>query len=473
MSDIDERPSKIRKLESTEDAPASISLSAPESSEQPTTAKLEAPKLAQDAPTNTEAAAPSSDQPPLSKKQLKKLKKTQAWEAQKAQRTEFRRTKRREKAARKAIAKAEGRLPAPPPPSSRRPRPVPVSFLIDCDFDSYMTEKELISLTAQVTRCYSDNRTAVYRGHMGISSWGGKMRERFETVLGGHYKGWKGVKFLEENWVDARKVMDEVMRGRDGGKVVGALATANGLPEAEGKNAQAAKVDENSGEKVTEKPELSQTESVAEFSAPAQSESLADPSQAHTIPESTQSTLPHPSGVQPPSTSSVPSAGSEGPAPSPQPNLIYLSSDSENTLTTLSPYTTYVIGGIVDKNRYKGLCYKRACEAGIPTAKLPIGEYMEMQSRSVLTVNHVMEIMIRWLETGDWGEAFLKVIPKRKEAKLRGKVRGRDEKEHEGEDANDGEGERDGSENESDDEAEKATGIDTVTSEEQPEAVET
>lgn len=58
---------------------------------------------------------------------------------------------------------------------------------------------------------------------------------------------------------------------------------------------------------------------------------------------------------------------------------------------------------------------------GIPTAKLPIGEYMTMQSRSVLAVNHVVEIMLKWLETGDWGEAFLSVIPKRKEAKLRAK----------------------------------------------------
>ncbi|PQE13384.1 hypothetical protein CJF31_00008450 [Rutstroemia sp. NJR-2017a BVV2] len=459
MADIDERPSKIRKLEASEDAPASISLSALESTDQSIQAELDAPKPAKDAPTNTEVIALSSDQPPLSKKQLKKLKKTQAWEAQKAQRTEFRRTKRREKAARKAIAKAEGLIPPPPPPSSRRPRPVPVSFLIDCDFDSYMTEKELISLTAQVTRCYSDNRTAVFRGHMGISSWGGKMRERFETVLGGHYKGWKGVKFLEENWVDAGKAMDEVMRAWDGGKVVGALATANGLPEEEGKRAQAAKGSGNIEEKVAEAPELSQTESVA---------------------------------ISPPTAVSI-KEEVEPSAPSQQPNLVYLSSDSPNTLTTLSPYTTYVIGGIVDKNRYKGLCYKRACEAGIPTAKLPIGEYMEMQSRSVLTVNHVMEIMIRWLETGDWGEAFLKVIPKRKEAKLRGKGRGRDKGENGEEEANDGEdgeGGRDGSESESEDEGndedgaplktepvdneldEKATGIDTAMSEEQPEAVE-
>ena len=99
--------------------------------------------------------------------------------------------------------------------------------------------------------------------------------------------------------------------------------------------------------------------------------------------------------------------------------LVYLTSESDNTLTELKPYSTYIIGGLVDKNREKGICYKRATNRGIKTAKLPIGEFMDMRSRKVLATNHVNEIMLRWLECGDWGEAFVKVIPKRKGGKLK------------------------------------------------------
>ncbi|KAJ5769283.1 hypothetical protein N7520_003842 [Penicillium odoratum] len=98
--------------------------------------------------------------------------------------------------------------------------------------------------------------------------------------------------------------------------------------------------------------------------------------------------------------------------------IIYLSSDSDNTLTELKPYDTYIIGGLVDKNRHKAVCYKSAMAAGIKTAKLPIGEYIKMDSRSVLTTNHVVDIMLKWLELGDWGEAFMKVLPQRKGGKL-------------------------------------------------------
>jgi tRNA (guanine9-N1)-methyltransferase len=89
-------------------------------------------------------------------------------------------------------------------------------------------------------------------------------------------------------------------------------------------------------------------------------------------------------------------------------------------LTELKPYSTYIIGALVDKNRHKAVCYKQAVAKGIKTAKLPIGEYIEMSHRSVLATNHVVEIMLRWLECRDWGEAFMKVIPQRKGGRLKG-----------------------------------------------------
>ena len=100
-------------------------------------------------------------------------------------------------------------------------------------------------------------------------------------------------------------------------------------------------------------------------------------------------------------------------------DIVYLTSDSPNTLKELRPYSTYIIGGLVDRNRHKGMCYKKAMDRGVRTAKLPIGDYLKMSSRFVLATNHVLEIMLRWLEMGDWGEAFIKVMPKRKGGTLK------------------------------------------------------
>ena len=49
----------------------------------------------------------------------------------------------------------------------------------------------------------------------------------------------------------------------------------------------------------------------------------------------------------------------------------------------------YIIGGIVDHNRLKGVTYAKATQQGIATAKLPLDKCVAMGSATrVLTVNH-------------------------------------------------------------------------------------
>ncbi|KAK1232103.1 tRNA (guanine(9)-N(1))-methyltransferase [Marasmius sp. AFHP31] len=95
--------------------------------------------------------------------------------------------------------------------------------------------------------------------------------------------------------------------------------------------------------------------------------------------------------------------------------VVYLTADSDEELAELKADEIYIIGGIVDRNRYKALCLNKAKEAGVRTARLPIGRYISsLPTRKVLTVNQVFEIMLKWVETKSWEEAFYSIIPKRK-----------------------------------------------------------
>lgn len=95
-------------------------------------------------------------------------------------------------------------------------------------------------------------------------------------------------------------------------------------------------------------------------------------------------------------------------------NLVYLTADSETVLDELDQKKMYIIGGLVDRNRWKGITMKKAQDQGIQTAKLPIGSYLKMSSSQVLTVNQVVEILLKFLETKDWKASFFQVIPQRK-----------------------------------------------------------
>lgn len=95
-------------------------------------------------------------------------------------------------------------------------------------------------------------------------------------------------------------------------------------------------------------------------------------------------------------------------------DIIYLTGDAEESLSELEPEKTYVVGGIVDKNRYKDLCLNKAKELGIRAAKLPIDDHIRVSGRRVLTTNQAFELLLRWLELRDWKTAFETAIPQRK-----------------------------------------------------------
>ncbi len=94
-------------------------------------------------------------------------------------------------------------------------------------------------------------------------------------------------------------------------------------------------------------------------------------------------------------------------------DLVYLTADSENVIEKFEPSKAYIIGGIVDRNRHKNVCYEKAKSQNIATARLPILEHMSMNSSCVLTTNCVFSIILKFQECGDWVDA-LSHIPGRK-----------------------------------------------------------
>lgn len=99
--------------------------------------------------------------------------------------------------------------------------------------------------------------------------------------------------------------------------------------------------------------------------------------------------------------------------------LVYLTCESDRVLDKLQPGCTYVIGGLVDHNHFKGLCHSRATSAGLTTARLPLSEHVDMKTRAVLSTYHVFELLTKVAAGQDWTTAILETIPMRKGAKAK------------------------------------------------------
>ena len=98
--------------------------------------------------------------------------------------------------------------------------------------------------------------------------------------------------------------------------------------------------------------------------------------------------------------------------------LVYLTADAPDALDVIDADTVYVIGGLVDRSREKGLTYARARTAGIATSRLPLAEHLQLgleQHRS-LAVNHVFEIVMHRARGLEWDDAMLRAMPPRRGA---------------------------------------------------------
>ncbi|KIV96371.1 hypothetical protein PV10_00252 [Exophiala mesophila] len=442
--DLDERPSKVRKVGTAEGAGTDLEADAPlltkvippsdtqeaahapagplksePSDENDSDARLQTSDSAKTNGASLESTTQTANgepDKPMSKNQLKKQRKREAWEAGRPARKEKRKQKLLSRKQRRREARDEAshleqsqggedsevqgdqaqQQRQQQDQISRRAHRrrqhviLPVTIIIDCGFDDLMTEKERISLGSQLTRSYSDNSRAQFQTNLVISSWGGLLKERFDTILAKNYLNWRGVTFDPENFAVAAEKAKETMKGSSGGDLKGIFKSLAAEADEESK--------QNNGSGESDPPRTDKSDHPSDSAQP-------DPALAQPTPHEA-------SEPQPISSARQQELQDQG-------EIVYLTSDSDYTLTTLKPYSTYIVGGLVDKNRHKGICYRTALKHNIKTAKLPIGEYMEMTSRKVLATNHVVEIMVRFLECGDWGESFMQVIPKRKGGKLR------------------------------------------------------
>ncbi|KAH9939254.1 guanine-1-methyltransferase-domain-containing protein [Epithele typhae] len=306
--------------------------------------------------------------PPLSKKQQKKLAKA-AWLAEKKKdRRAAEKERKKERKRVQAERRAAGELDEDEETAERERRskrqktdvgpkkPFNARVVVDLAFDEMMSENEVKSLTAQLAYTYSANRkSSAPFASLLFTSLDGRTKERMDGQGNAAYLRWNGAEWWEEGY-------ERLWEGE------------TGHSEVQPVNAEEAEIAGASGEKV--KGEES---------------------------------------GQPGAEANTKSGRRKEPSRAKKDTVVYLTADTDEELTELKEGETYILGGIVDRNRYKNLCFNKSKEQNIRSARLPIGTYLaEMPTRKVLTVNQTFEILLNWVETRDWKQSLYAVIPKRK-----------------------------------------------------------
>jgi tRNA (guanine9-N1)-methyltransferase len=110
--------------------------------------------------------------------------------------------------------------------------------------------------------------------------------------------------------------------------------------------------------------------------------------------------------------------------------LCYLSPDSTQVLNEVNCDNVYIIGGFVDETVTKKVTLNKSNELKLDTYRLPIEEYMKRRSNEeesirngekksfnfnkILSINQILDILLKYNETNDWKQALVNSVPKRK-----------------------------------------------------------
>ena len=351
---------------------------------------------------STQACTNNDGEPPLSKNQLKKRRRWEQSAANKKRRKEQSREVRRlkaEKEGRDLNAEREQQIKNEKDGKGWAKREerwkqriekadIDNSFRVcfDCSFEDQMSWKEINSLSLQLRYVYGCNRKSsmpVYIDVCGMKK-GGQTRVGLEKVEG-FPNAWEGRAF---------RCYEEKLEDVYGGRVIG--------------SAKHEEAGSEGNEKEVMKGSPTKSDTIAESSSAAENDSKNDATD---------------SGEQ-----------KMYPKLPPKHQFVYLTGDSPNTLTTLDNNTTYIVGGIVDRNRLKRAAIQRVESINaqypsldIQTARLPLEEIADFKgSTRILTCNHVFEILQKYRENGyrDWRSSIMAVLPSRKEVEERdeGKV---------------------------------------------------
>lgn len=96
--------------------------------------------------------------------------------------------------------------------------------------------------------------------------------------------------------------------------------------------------------------------------------------------------------------------------------IVYLTADTDDVLTEIESDAAYIVGAFVDHNSKKGLTRDCAKQYGVRMARLPLIETMGKDLGNlckVFTINHVVEVLCKYVSTSDWRKAF-EVLPTRR-----------------------------------------------------------